>query len=229
MLLEFARTRRPSPHASIMYPRVRVTSCQQASRSGCCVCVCVYLEVGLCRAERYETTIYFIHFTTRSSSMHSNVTSASEASEASEVAAEPRSPPGSIPRYSEYSGRRARSRVLRVRDVATEGTPVYRVEVPRTATMADAVFAFLSSHGADYPFRYVTGVLADNRLLSSAQQLGMRVDVLRSDVIDVVPFISDVEAVLRRWSDNARMSGARRQMRRRSAPVSFHHGTDRTN
>ena len=134
--------------------------------------------------------------------------------EAGAVAHASRGREPSISGYSSRLGRRARSCVLRVRDVATEGTPVYSVEVPRTATMADAVVAFLSSHGADYPFRYVTGVLADNRLLSSAHQLGMRVDALRHDVIDVVPFIPDVEAILRRWSDNARMS-ARRQIQRR--------------
>lgn len=106
-----------------------------------------------------------------------------------------------IPRERSRGGR---SRILRVRDVATKGMPTYVIEVAHTATVADAVVAFLATHASRYPFRYITGILADNRLLSSATELGMRVETLSRGVIDVVPFVPEVEAILRRWSDNAR-------------------------
>lgn len=94
---------------------------------------------------------------------------------------------------------------LRVRVVDTSCGQDYVVEVGSAATVGDVVCAFFREYRTQYPHKYVSSVIADGRAISNPKDLRLRVsDLMSPPQIQIVPYLPEVESVLRRWFDEGR-------------------------
>ena len=100
---------------------------------------------------------------------------------------------------------------VKIRDRASPGPHnTYDVSVPRHSSIADTLIQFFDENLIAYPFRYAAAVVVDGAMISKTDEMRQRIEHLGTAEIEILPYVPEVESVLRRWIDRSRRRHRRR-------------------
>lgn len=86
----------------------------------------------------------------------------------------------------------------------------YDISVLRHSSIADTLIQFFDENLIAYPFRYATTIIVDGAMIRKTDDLRQRIDHLQTMEIEILPYVPEVESVLRQWIDRSRRMHRRR-------------------